>query len=333
MTTPTIKYRVDSIHINVGQGDGAIHLLVDPQLIQDDKPTVKRACLVDGGEWQVVENDGNMSGNERIRLAISRIKQNYFLSEKHSSDDPLVMRFDSVVITHWDSDHYGGIGKLIKDDFENQWKSIKPKEDPEDEAEFTKYEKDFKDKMAPHRCRYFQYEKTTMTPTTTLYAPYWYFSAEENLELNVSSAKGFRSIRFFNGDSNDPSDGVPLNAKTLTFKLTDSITIVEDSKKPKRNRKGPKTVEANIENLCNLCYDPEEMMGVNFFNNARRESSEYEKIENPEKLKDLVKGTDGAPVGIYCVACRGRVIGSPDSFGSGPKVKNITFLLVDPPSG
>ena len=130
-----------------------------------------------------------------------------------------------------------------------------------------------------------------------LYAPYWDGSARANLGGGYDSDPiGYRAYEFVG----------PGNAKTLTCEL---VMKVERSKKPRRSF----TAKAEIEELCNFCYEPDEIIGLSFFNNHRHSKlPKYQGIKDPEKLKNILKlvdKTDDAPIGMYCVACRARVIG------------------------
>ena len=149
MNTPTTIYRVDSLYINVGVGDSAIQLLVDPQAMIAGKPIVKRACLIDGGQRV---NGRDQDSHHTIR----NLKSNYHLSSDHEpGESPAIIRFDSVVITHWDGDHFGGIAELLQWDFMQQWENNKLSDhNVNDEEEF---DRQFKHTMKDRRCRYFRY--------------------------------------------------------------------------------------------------------------------------------------------------------------------------------
>ena len=99
-------YRVDSYHIALQVvGDSAIHLLV-----QENQPsdTVAWAMLVDGGSG---------AGHLQIQSTIQWIQN----SGKYSINNTTTpLRFDAVIISHWDSDHYDGVINLIKADLDAQ---------------------------------------------------------------------------------------------------------------------------------------------------------------------------------------------------------------------
>ncbi|KAI5811785.1 hypothetical protein DFH27DRAFT_44001 [Peziza echinospora] len=100
----TDLYRVDSYHFNVGQGDGAIHILC--KLVTGKKPTVERAVLCDGG-------DGGKHLTNLQKFIYTDYAVIYDIPTKG-----VPLKFDSIIITHWDDDHCNGIVDLIKKDWE-----------------------------------------------------------------------------------------------------------------------------------------------------------------------------------------------------------------------
>ncbi|KAL7276584.1 hypothetical protein RUND412_000426 [Rhizina undulata] len=137
------EYGVDSLHIAVGPGDCAIHLLVENP--SAPKPKILRAILIDGGE-----NRTNVVPN--IKRTMDQIKEKYTVDPKNG------LTFDSIIITHWDSDHYEGVVKLIEDDIKTQLNRKTPKPPPVDDlrVSFLKYTDNDRKK-----------------PATVFYAPYW----------------------------------------------------------------------------------------------------------------------------------------------------------------
>ncbi|KAE8139475.1 hypothetical protein BDV38DRAFT_291480 [Aspergillus pseudotamarii] len=127
------KFRVDSIHISVVIGDSAIHLLVEDA---KGKPKVLAAVLIDGGDDIAGgggaaaadgdsdgDDDGQQQGDRDTRFVYLRRK-----AKKHSILSTITwiekkydcsemankrLQFDSIVITHWDRDHYHGIGNIL----------------------------------------------------------------------------------------------------------------------------------------------------------------------------------------------------------------------------
>lgn len=99
---------VHSWHINIGTGDSAIHLLV--QTVSGGIPIVHNAILIDGGLPE-------SSAVDAIKATIQSIRARYDCNTHLRCDaDNTTLRFDAIVVTHWDQDHYGGVFKLLQDD-------------------------------------------------------------------------------------------------------------------------------------------------------------------------------------------------------------------------
>ncbi|KAF3104127.1 hypothetical protein TWF102_000174 [Orbilia oligospora] len=109
------QYGVDSYHINVGAGDCAIHLLTrfTYQGGNETIPRIKRAVLVDFG-WEQGHQWG--SGYEGLKQTLGVIRRKYNLD----SD----LKFDAVVITHWDGDHFHGLWPFIHYDMTELWDAV-----------------------------------------------------------------------------------------------------------------------------------------------------------------------------------------------------------------
>lgn len=247
-------YGIDSIHINIGQGDSAIHLLIENP--RNVRPTILRATLFDGGE-------GNANNLSSIKGTIDAIQRDYTFPAGTTT-----LKFDSIVVTHWDSDHYKGVVNLIKDDIGNQ----RPK--PGDG-----------DKLG---CRYFKYTgNDRKKPETTFYAPYWTGTAKS--PPKPPPAKMPRGV-------NDRPEVLRENATTkgrMDFLYEQPGTNIW------------------FDEICNLSYEPEEMLGVNFLTNEKLKAGVlYKDVKTPKLLIDNV--AHPYPVGIFCVSSRGAVLGDAD---------------------
>ncbi|KAK7413166.1 hypothetical protein QQX98_007945 [Neonectria punicea] len=93
---------VESFHINVGLGDSAIHVLATWNRVTNEV-VARQAVLVDGG----LARD---AAAQNIAQTIDEIENRYSNLRKQGQ----VLRFRSVVVTHWDADHWGGINQLLK---------------------------------------------------------------------------------------------------------------------------------------------------------------------------------------------------------------------------
>jgi hypothetical protein len=162
------NYSVHSYHLNVGQGDAAVHLLLQQNIRRFD---VKAAVLIDGGDaigFPVLKK-----GIETIR------KDSRYIFPKGTPKN--YIEFDSIVVTHWDSDHYVGLQKLLIADYQQQ--------DPG--PGITPGRKQI-------RSNYMKYNPDDDSqPLTTLYVPYW--EAIESSFVGQSAARplGWRKKKFF----------------------------------------------------------------------------------------------------------------------------------------
>ncbi|KAK6516196.1 hypothetical protein TWF506_006107 [Arthrobotrys conoides] len=117
------NYTVESCHINVGSGDGAIHILtygkVNPG--PGDRRKVVRAIFMDGGK-----NDGSVKAKkdkdsqpgsdkklrETIKRTIMDIEDWFCCKNKHDGDKSR-LRFNAFICTHWDIDHFSGVLRAL----------------------------------------------------------------------------------------------------------------------------------------------------------------------------------------------------------------------------
>lgn len=149
-------FGVDSYHISVGTGDAAVHLLVQTNT---NPKTIINAVLIDGGK-----KDNKVVPN--IEWTIAEIEGMYTLPVGSGGK----LKFDSIVVTHWDADHYQGIMQLIQNDITTQLTASPPATPATLCISFMKYKNN----------------KRTQ-PQTTFYAPYW---AERINKKNKVTANG-----------------------------------------------------------------------------------------------------------------------------------------------
>ncbi|KAI5925519.1 hypothetical protein F4810DRAFT_54715 [Camillea tinctor] len=266
-----MSYEVHSIHINVGPGDSAIHLLVQPVSAGQKSFKVVRACLIDGG----------MPGYEEgIADTIRDIRSKYDVGD-HAVDATL-MCFDSVVITHWDQDHYSGIRDYIQEEFNTKakklkgetWDQVKPKLEKETISLFRYVDRTNKDSGL----------------LTTLYAPYW----NENA----------RKIYGLKGSGSDLPGPFDDGGKTKIEKFNFDFQTPWPLDDPKKRK-----VSVMVTNLCNLCYEPGKTIGTNFLDNeGLKDGQTYDKIANKSELANNTKSP--LPVGIFCIVSKAHVIGN-----------------------
>lgn len=317
---PGDRYRVDSIHLNIGVGDSAIHLLVKyhdewapegpPSKKVRAKPTIFRACLIDGGEG---------CSFQKIDNAIKKIEEIYRLPPNQES-----LKFDSVVITHWDTDHYKGIVDLVNDKLTEEInKLLKTKK--KKRGQLTSEEKE------GIQVPFFKYGGAgRSSPQTTFYAPYWHgdagsFKAPRDSKLreeqkqkgigkpktpkrpkpkNPGKAKPTRKLRgvrprWLAGRKEGAGAGAVTLLDFTLYKFQLSSTNSKHNKLKSTER---------VRGICKLHYDPARMIGTNFFDNTVPKDFNYQLMKSPADLADKVFSNAQIPVGMFCVACCNRAI-------------------------
>lgn len=98
------QWRVDSHHVNVGNGDCSIHVLV---YLPD---RAFKCVLLDGGSaWMSIDPGTGANSQNPIRNMLAYLDTAYRWINNRC-------QFDTVVLSHWDEDHYGNLLKTIKED-------------------------------------------------------------------------------------------------------------------------------------------------------------------------------------------------------------------------
>lgn len=100
---------VEAFAVNVGVGDSTILVLLGDPIVGPEENVVLRTVLIDGG-YASHEDYGSV------------VKLSYLLSltipNIYRSPEPL--KLDSIVITHWHSDHHAGVVGLLSADIQAQ---------------------------------------------------------------------------------------------------------------------------------------------------------------------------------------------------------------------
>lgn len=89
--------QVESFHINLGAGDGAIHLLTVDGPQGSNRRVIVQVFLIDGGRT---------TARDKIDLLIAQIERDYSMP---GNPNPNYLKFDGLFITYWGGDHYGGL--------------------------------------------------------------------------------------------------------------------------------------------------------------------------------------------------------------------------------
>ncbi|KAF7563164.1 hypothetical protein G7046_g951 [Stylonectria norvegica] len=105
------KYEVRSLYANVGCGDAAIHCLFE------DEYTIVSAVLIDGGSnmSKTIDTGDGYQKNPIIRMLAWINAQGYkFLEDADRTITYDCLKFSTIIITHWDEDHYNGLVSALQ---------------------------------------------------------------------------------------------------------------------------------------------------------------------------------------------------------------------------
>jgi hypothetical protein len=126
-----MAFETETFHLNIGVGDCTIVCLKEfhsPKLL----PVLHKVVLIDGG----LPTQGKVIS----KFLTDQLPRLFDLEEYPDG----IVRIDTVVITHWDEDHYGGISSFLAE-------GLTPKN-------------------PPSQFKHFRYDNGT--PTTYMYVPY-----------------------------------------------------------------------------------------------------------------------------------------------------------------
>ncbi|KAK5653833.1 hypothetical protein OQA88_7993 [Cercophora sp. LCS_1] len=279
------RYEVHSYHLNIDTGDCAIHVLVTTAA--NELPTVQRAILIDGG----LDNYGAWWINYFRAHVGSRYKDNTSL------------KFDGIVITHWDSDHFSGITKLFDKDFQDKWETAKKTltNQFDDDAIQDAWEKCLAEWRPEAFCKY---EAGSNKPLTHLYAPYW--AANDSNTWGVFKDKDIKG-KPANWHMTDKHE------LQIQFRGPERTTSVlgKTPKKKKPKPKGPKEVRSEPLALIHIATKvkgkppvadaADRLLGYDFFTGDKAVAGlTPDAIKHP-KMVSTSLNPGGAPV-MFCVA-------------------------------
>jgi hypothetical protein len=264
------NWNVDSYHINVAIGDSAIHLLQNVNTHQ-----VESAVLIDGGTAMEKHKDPRFPESLRainpVRMTIERIDQENIY--KFPSN---YLQFDTIVLTHWDEDHYGGLVDLLRSD------SRDPSVFQNRIYRYLKYGRD---------------QQGNTVPITVMYAP--------NLEGGIN-AKG-EPNKDYNG-----MHRVWFAYDPATHFV--SINLSDNPKDNPQFHPFAVFKHAGDENATGVNYGSTySVLGTNFFNNISLQKEP--EIMLPRELLQAnppwgARTADGRP-GMYCVSVQQKVFPYP----------------------
>ncbi len=191
------KHRVVSYHLNIGDGDCAIHLHVNA----DDK--VQSAVLIDGGR-----------GENGSKLIPEFMESAQFQRWKRSDGSPRVA-FDAIVVTHWDDDHAKGLAKLFCNSMEAAAKDYIQK-NKDKLNKLPALEADIKAcKIQSPLFRYTDKADSNgrFWPLTRIYAPYWTPAASDLKNVDKEPPTEFDFVRRKDADKVNDYIAITTNVK------------------------------------------------------------------------------------------------------------------------
>jgi hypothetical protein len=262
------SWRVDSYHLGLGVvGDSAIQLLVN-QPNTGGPGSVEFALLVDGGD---------SGGQKRILDTIQKIEgltTMYDLSPLSSSSNP-TLKFNAIVISHWDTDHWSGVLFAMREDIDTQRESTKG---PVTDLEVS----------------FLQYEAATppakRTPKTIVYCPAYGIPT-----MGCHFRPSPKTAAVANVDlvlrKDDPANSIVSNAVRMRMEPT-----------PPPTGTNPSLIGTNILTGADLTVA-----------SGSTTISTYQAITNPAGLvQNNAPAVNGQP-GIYIVGISMRTIGPPST--------------------
>ncbi|KAF2217281.1 hypothetical protein CERZMDRAFT_93332 [Cercospora zeae-maydis SCOH1-5] len=200
------EHRVDAYHINIGVGDCAI--LVHAIVTWDDSAGFRqvtarerqKVVLVDGGYSELIEGEtGFNSGNAwNLQSCIKAIRRQYSVPGNGVPDD---LRFDAVVISHWDADHYSGV---LANLFDSEMINVIPKHN--------------KNWARTYRPLLLKYDNAG-NPETVLYMPVWPpWGSKPFQRLAHTTVNGREHLHYLFKYNEDTEEAAVLNTMLVRMK-------------------------------------------------------------------------------------------------------------------
>ncbi|KAM3513554.1 hypothetical protein MY11210_002841 [Beauveria gryllotalpidicola] len=260
-STDPPSYEFHSFHINIGVGDGSIHLLVDVSTAStiNTKGKIIQAIFIDGGLG------AHVSYNQ-IKKTIDCIKNEYEVDAADNGE----LKFDSIIVTHWDADHYAGMVQWLQ-------------------KGLSKGFKDAGNDITKAKVPFLRYSNNT--PATVMYAPYW---VDEKVKEGPC-----RSLQA------SPEMGRNRKPVGVTGDGQCWMTLKPVEKNPKTNKEFARAQWPKI--LC-LKTGAKNVLGMNFLNGQMPSTNDPVKLNSPQKILNENNPGENKP-GMYCVAINNVVLG------------------------
>jgi hypothetical protein len=279
-------YEFHSFHMNIGVGDGSLHILVDTatKVKKRSRGTIVKTILVDSGTGK----DGPV---ERILRTMKWIEDGYDLPAGDSS-----LMLDAVIVTHWDMDHYMTLVHLVR-------KTIA--------AQPTK--KDGNDKT--RRVPFLRYDSND-DPVTVMYAPTW-----KNRKAMLIPPVINPPVKKSPGKNTPPPPVSGPSVKKWMGPWRWLLSGADKSSKKvymKVNPEGDGERDTDAEReawprVFLLVHGTKNLLGRNFLTSGDIKYGWQENIKSPQELVNEVQPSPAGAPGVYCIAVNGLVLGEKKS--------------------
>jgi hypothetical protein len=292
------SWEVHCFHININIGDAAIHLRVSPVTPTPPTPinpnppsptkqfSVDRAVLMDGGKNSTFSVD-------QIDKTIAYIETKYDIPGGK-------LLFDSIVLTHWDDDHYGGLFRLI------QYRSSSSA--------------DGKQKST---CAFMKYNADTHLPETVMYVPYWVnpgytetdYKEIQNTMWILPNFDDFMA----QDDEQYPAVTLPVTPDSGSLAKMKYLSLHAGGFfKPPSNP--PPGHEAALRGICKVVATADELIGRDLFDHSLPADGTSATWTAFKDYKALVaahgRSENGVP-GLYCIGADRQQITKPAAGSTG----------------
>ncbi|KAK1829757.1 hypothetical protein QBC39DRAFT_310414 [Podospora conica] len=291
-------YSVHSFQINIGVGDGAIHLLCTQPNTGIDAQTVVRAVFLDGGET-ATNALKERTYHPNILKTIHLIEDNFRChgpeQDGGADGNRPRLKFDAFVVTHWDDDHCQGIMRMLSQDIQKQAADAP-----------TKNASEIKLKRA-------LYHQTTNAPLSFFYTTSW---------------KTFQEMPKKKPDT-DLTDAGPL-PENATMEIRARIGETKgDMVEEDEWSKGLLLVHATTASLLGRNFFTKTPCTVGSAPAERNAISVDDLMaQSPPQDAGIDLATSGQTPGLYCVAVNGRVIGTAAQFTTVKNKASICLLVI-----
>jgi hypothetical protein len=271
-------YRVDSFHVNVLAGDAAFHVLL--QIVpEQDEPSVLSAVIFDGGHNRFHGPTGSV-GNLKTTLTTMQSMYRWQGSLDNEWGDLTRVRFDAMVISHWDEDHFLGILECIQEALDHDY--------PDEEN------------LLKGQVSIFRYVTSDdqINPRTRVYSPNWV------------------GVKVPVGGKKQASPKTLYFVRTTIPEEVDLLNIYSH----RINNVAHRNSDMKANGVAWNYEGPKNVLGVDFFTGKSilKPAPGQPSVLKPSAIKNvqaIISSTridnyqNGNKPGLFCIACRGQYLG------------------------